>query len=226
MKKFRATLAIAVCLVILSSSLTIAAAATAEYPSDITIEDAWEKATTVEFDENTNVLELSWEEQPISKSAGYVDKHSLYVVPLTDDAESAVAEALSTWTTEPIMKATDSSRAVTITAISRIEYKDTDKGRMKRLTKIRGALTAGGSGSNVGSGVTITSNKITYGGFGYYNGGYGNSSDNITLANDTRVYSINVTTPWYYDVNGEVGHTYCVKLTRGSTWSVEATCNL
>ena len=100
---------------------------------------------------------------------------------------------------------------------------------MMRVHGIAGAISAGGSGNYVGSGVYITKNVINYGAYGFTpDGTYTQGVTPISLGNAVRIYSKpDITTPWVYQ-NGaaEMGQVYFVTLTRGSSWTTECINNI
>lgn len=120
----------------------------------------------------------------------------------------------------------DSSGQARLYSTTRFETKIGAAGEMKRLTGFSGGIDAPGSGNSVGSGVTITSNSINYGYYGYLEDGrYVSMPLILNLGNSTRSYNYNWTSDWVYSPTGLVGHTYTVGLTRGNSWYVELSNN-
>lgn len=122
---------------------------------------------------------------------------------------------------------TDESISVKITL--KVDYKISDD--MISITKVTSTLTAcnGSTTSNVGSGVFIDSNQLTYGQTGFYHGGYKTQNDTKTLPNKacTKSYTPNGWIAVANSTGSTVGANQTVGLHRGnSKWSVTLVNNI
>jgi hypothetical protein len=148
---------------------------------------------------------------------------SVSVIPLTDEAAQEIRSLLAS---SNYRQVSDVSGTITMYSTSYWDFQNGLKGQMVRLGGFSGGISAGGSGAIVGSGVTITSQAITYGADGWADGGRVVSSQNVYPSNSTRSWSYSNTTPWIYvDSRYAVGQNYAVGLTRGSTWYTELSNN-
>lgn len=219
-------LATCMTLVLMFSFMTTSFAMSSDYAKTGSDTFSFENAELIRVDAD-GVIELRIVEPQGMSRNGYptVNETIAKIIPLT---EAAKTEFLSvTRTNSNYRELADDSGSMTLYSTTKWETKAGLKGTMKRLTGFSGGIRASGSGSYISSGVSIVSNRITYGAWGKGDGGSVSGGTNITLSNSTRSYSYNRTSEWIYSAApGEVGHTYSVGLKRGSTWYTELTNNV
>ncbi len=178
---------------------------------------------------------------PALRSANIGDRKivqtSYIIIPITEDAKKNLPIAIKEIKLrgsggENTVFGSDSAGCVDASLTITYDQKTKNGKDYVYLKNINGGYSAEGRGSNVGSGVSVTGNSVSYGQSGIDMNGRAKSQNKMySVGTSNRNFSITPPSSWV-PVAGEsnvatVGATYTIKLKRGSSsWNCLITNNL